>query len=98
MLLDQILAVEMRNAGLVVGVGHGGIDQVADAGGLRRIGNGDTLMRLRFRPGLVAAAHQEHRVDAARGLYHGCADVKIAGNDLHPCRGQPLCAVAIRLA
>jgi len=35
MFLDEILAFEMRDAGLLVGIGNGRIDQMPDAGGLR---------------------------------------------------------------
>ena len=60
MLLDEILAFEMRDARLLVGIGDGRIDQMPDAGRLRRFRGNDSLTGLFLGPGLVAVAHQKH--------------------------------------
>jgi hypothetical protein len=46
MLLNEMLAFEMRDAGLLVGVGDGRIDQMPDAGGLRSFRGNDSLTGL----------------------------------------------------
>ena len=98
MFLDEILAFEMRDARLLVGIGDGRIDQMPDAGSLRRIGGNDPLTGLLLRPGLVAVAHQEHGVDVTCSLQNGGRVTEIAGHDIGACRRQPPRGIAVRLA
>src|ERR1017187_6826854 len=62
MFLDEILAFEMRNAGLLICVRDGRIDQMPHISGLRRVGGDDSLADFLLYTGLVAVAHQEHGV------------------------------------
>ena len=53
-LLDEILAFEMRDARPLVGVGDGRIDRMPDPGSLRGVGGNDPPTGLPLRPGFVA--------------------------------------------
>jgi hypothetical protein len=64
-LLDEILAIEMRDARFLVGIGNGRIDQMPDAGILRSFRSNDPLTGLFLGPNFVAVAHKKHCVDAA---------------------------------
>jgi hypothetical protein len=98
MLFDEIFAFEMRDARLLVGIGDGRIDQMPDAGGLRRVGGNDALAGFLFRPGLVAVAHQKHGVDITRSPRNGRRVTEIAGHDIGACRRQPPRRIAVGLA
>ena len=86
--LDQIFALEMWDAGLPIGVGDGGIDQMPDAGSLCRIGGNNALAGFLFHPCLVAVAHQEHGVDALCGIDNRSRVGEIAGNNVRARRCQ----------
>src|SRR5882724_6877407 len=58
MLLDDILAVEMRDTRLRVGTGNGRIDQMPDTGFLRSFRGNDPLTGLFLGPKLIAVTHQ----------------------------------------
>src|ERR1700724_866730 len=82
MLLDEILAFEMRDARLLVGIGNGRIDQMPDAGSLRSFRGNDSLTGLFLGPGLVAVAHQKHGADATCCLQNRRCVTEIASHEL----------------
>src|ERR1700730_4724724 len=98
MLLDEILAFEMWNARLLVGIGYGRIDQMPDAGSLRGFRGNDSLTGLFLGPGLVAVAHQKHGTDATCCLQNRRCVTEIASHEISACRHQLPRSVAIRLA
>src|ERR1700730_6775067 len=98
MLLDEILAFEMRDARLLVGIGNGRVDQMPDAGILRSFRGNDALTGLFLGPSLVAVAHQKHGVDAACCLQNRRCVAEIASHEISACRHQLPRSVAIRLA
>ena len=59
MFLDEILAFEMRDARLLVGIGNRRIDQMPDTGRLRSFRGNDSLTGLFLGPGVVAVALSE---------------------------------------
>jgi hypothetical protein len=98
MLLDTILAVEMRDAGLFVGIGNRRIDQMPDAGILRSGRGNYSLTSLFLGPSLVAVAHQKHGADATCGLQNRHRVTEIAGHEISTGRHQLPRSVAIGLA
>src|SRR4029077_16728354 len=98
MSLDEILAFEMWDARLLVGIGNGRIDQMPDAGSLRSFRGNDSLTGLFLGPGLVAAAHQKHGADATCCLQNRRCVTEIASHEISACRHQLPRSVAIRLA
>src|SRR5258708_40118478 len=96
MLLDEILAFEMRDARLLVGIGYGRIDQMPDAGSLRSFRGNNSLTGLFLGPSLVAVAHQKHRVDATCCVQNRRCVTEIASHEISACRHQLLRSVAIR--
>jgi hypothetical protein len=98
MLLDEILAVEMRDARLLVGIGNGRIDQMPDAGCLRGFRDHDSLTGLFLGPSLVDVAHQKYGVDATCCLQNRRFVTEIASHDISACRHQLPRSLAIRLA
>ncbi len=97
-LLDEILAFEMRDARPLVGVGDGRIDQMPDPGSLRGVGGNDPPTGLPLRPGFVAIAHQKHSVDVARSLHDGRCVAEIASDDIGTRRRQTPSSDAVGLA
>src|SRR5712692_3890719 len=98
MFLDEILAFEMRDARLLVGIGNGRIDQMPDASSLRSFRGNDSLTALFLGPGLVAVAHQKHGADATCCLQNRRCVTEIASHEISACRHQLPRSVAIRLA
>ena len=97
MLLDEILAFEMRDARLLVGIGNGRIDQMPHAGSLRSFRGNDSLPGLFLGPGLVAVAHQKHGADATCCLQNRICVTEIANHEICACRHQLPRGVAIWL-
>src|ERR1700730_7343065 len=98
MLLDEILAFEMWDARLLVGIGNGRIDQMPDAGRLRSIRGNDSLTGLLLGPGLVAVANQKHGAHAPCCPQSRLGVTEIPSREIGACRHQLPCSVAIRLA
>src|SRR5258705_330597 len=89
MFLDEILAFEMRDARLLVGIGNGRIDQMPDAGSLRSFRGNDSLTGLFLGPGLIAVAHQKHGADATCCLQNQRCVTEIASHEISACRPCP---------
>src|ERR1700730_17253059 len=98
MCLDEILAVEMRDARLLVGIGNGRIDQMPDAGRLRSVRGNDSLTGLFLGRGLVAVAHQKHGADSTCRPQNRRCVPEIASREISACRPRLPRSVAIRLA
>src|SRR6478735_5255531 len=98
MFLDEILAFEMRDARLLVGIGNRRIDQMPDAGRLRSFRGNDSLTGLFLGPSLVAIPHQKHGADVTCCLQNRRCVTEIASHEISACRHQLPRGVAIRLA
>src|SRR5260370_42084933 len=98
MLLDEILAFEMRDARLLVGIGNGRIDQMPDAGILRSFRGNDSLTGLFLGPSLVAVANQKHGADATCCLQNRRCVTELAVHAISACQHQLARSVPSRLA
>ena len=81
MLLDGELAVEVRDAGVAVGVGDGRVDEVG-AGGGRGVGGEDALARLGLGTVLVGRGDGEHRLHAGERAVDRGAVLQVALREL----------------
>jgi hypothetical protein len=70
-LFDLSLAVEVRDAGVLVGAPYRAVNEVTDARGLGRVGRGDPVARLCFHTGLEGGGHDVDGVHAPSGLLYG---------------------------
>src|SRR2546426_262123 len=80
-LLDGELAVEVRDAGVAVGVGDGRVDEVG-AGGGRGVGGEDALARLGLGTVLVGRGDGEHRLHAGERAVDRGAVLQVALREL----------------
>src|SRR5205807_6715598 len=87
MLLDPPLAVEVGDAGVLVGRTDRGIDEVL-AFCLRCIRHRNTLLGLRLHPRFEWRAHREDGISALDSTFNRCTIAKIPGNDLGSELGQ----------
>jgi len=75
------LAVEVRDAGVAVGVGDGRVDEVG-AGGGRGVGGEDALARLGLGTVLVGRGDGEHRLHAGERAVDRGAVLQVALREL----------------
>jgi hypothetical protein len=88
-LFDGELAVEVRDAGVAVGVGHGRVDDVG-AGGCRGVGGEDALARLGLGAALVRRGDGEHRLHAGERAVDRGAVLQVTLHDLDAEGGERL--------
>src|SRR6266436_4421475 len=88
-LLDGKLAVEVRDAGVAVGVGDGRVDEVG-AGGRRGVGGEDALARLGLGAALVRRGDGEHRLHVGERAVDRGAVLQVALRELDAEGGERL--------